>query len=94
MAVQFTHQGLKNFHWISRSINFSLCGLCENLRDLCGKTNGIEEFLLDQAEKKGIEKGIEQGIREAALKMKQNGLEISLIANITGLSIKEIEKLS
>jgi predicted transposase/invertase (TIGR01784 family) len=72
--------------------------LCENLRDLCGKTNGIEEFLLDQAEKKGIEKGIEQGIeqgiREAALKMKQNGLEISLIANITGLSIKEIEKLS
>jgi predicted transposase/invertase (TIGR01784 family) len=65
-------------------------------------TMGIEEFLLDQAEKKGIRKGIEQGIekgiekgmREAALKMKQNGLDVHLIANITGLPIKEIEKLS
>ena len=61
-------------------------------------TMGIEEFLLDQAEKKGIKKGIEQGIeqgmKEAALKMKQNGLDINLITNITGLPIKEIEKLT
>ena len=64
-------------------------------------TMGIEEFLLDRAEKKGIEKGIERGIeqgvekntKETALKMMQNGLDIALIANITGLSIAEIEKL-
>ena len=64
-------------------------------------TMGIEEFLLDRAEKEGIKKGIEEGIekgvekntRETALKMKKSGLDIALIANITGLSVKEIEKL-
>jgi predicted transposase/invertase (TIGR01784 family) len=53
-------------------------------------TMGIEEFLLDRAEKKGIE----EGIRKTALEMKKRGLDIILIANITGLSIEEIEKLS
>jgi predicted transposase/invertase (TIGR01784 family) len=57
-------------------------------------TMGIEEFLLDRAEKKGIEKGVEKNTRETALKMKKSGLDITLIANITGLSAKEIEKLS
>ena len=59
---------------------------------------GIEEFLLDRAEKKGIEKGREEGreenTKETALKMKKRGLDITLIANITGLSVEEIEKLS
>jgi len=58
---------------------------------------GIEEFLLDQAKKEGLEKGIEKGIEkntiDTALKMKESGLDIGLIANITGLSIKKIEKL-
>jgi len=77
-------------------------------------TMGIEEFLLEQAEKqgikkgmekgiekgietgieKGIETGIEKGIRNTALKMRDNGIEINLISNITGISIEEIEKLS
>jgi len=61
-------------------------------------TMGIEEFLLDMAEKKGIKKGIEQGIeqgiKETALKMKNNGIDLNLIANITGLSVDEIKKLS
>jgi len=69
-------------------------------------TMGIEEFLLDQAKKEGrregieegIEKGIEKGIKkntkETALKMKKSGIEISLISNITGLSVEEIEGLS
>jgi predicted transposase/invertase (TIGR01784 family) len=60
-------------------------------------TMGIEEFLLDQAEKKGIQKGIEKGIekntKETALKMKNSSIDLNLIANITGLSIDEIEKL-
>jgi len=61
-------------------------------------TMGIEEFLLDRAEKKGrkegIEKGIEKGIKDTALKMIESGLDIKLIADITGLTIEEIEKLS
>ena len=69
-------------------------------------TMGIEEFLLDQAEKKGVEKGIEKGIeegiekgiektkREIALNMKNSGLDISLIANITGYSIEDIKRIS
>ena len=36
------------------------------------KTMGIEEFLLDRAEKKGIEKGIEEGIEKG---MTQKELE-------------------
>ena len=69
-------------------------------------TMGIEELLLDLAEKKGIEKGIKEGIeqgvekgaekitREIALKMIENGMDINLISNITGLSIEELEKLA
>ena len=60
-------------------------------------TMGIEEFLLDSAEKKGIEQGMEKGrqnaLRDTALKMKKAGLDVSLIANITGLFPEEIEKL-
>jgi predicted transposase/invertase (TIGR01784 family) len=54
-----------------------------------GTTMGIEEFLLDRAKKEGRE----ENARENALKMKENGLDINLIANITGLSVEEIEKL-
>jgi predicted transposase/invertase (TIGR01784 family) len=50
---------------------------------------GIEELLLDQARKEGKKEGKE----ETALKMKNSGLDIYLIANITGLSVEEIEKL-
>jgi predicted transposase/invertase (TIGR01784 family) len=60
-------------------------------------TMGIEEFLLEQAKKEGVEEGIEKGIekntRETASKMKRSGLDIGLIANITGLSNSEIEEL-
>ena len=78
---------------------------------------GIEEFLLDRAEKQGIEKGLEKGLEQGlekgleqglekgleqgreesikviALKMRISGLDIALIANITGLSIADIEAL-
>jgi predicted transposase/invertase (TIGR01784 family) len=57
-------------------------------------TMGIEEFLLDQARKEGIEKGIEKNKIETALNMVKNGIEISLISNITGFSVEEIEKIA
>ena len=47
--------------------------------------------------KAGIEEGIETGQKNKALemakKMKESGLELSLIANVSGLSLEEIEKL-
>ena len=53
---------------------------------------GIEEGL-----KKGIEKGIEQGEKNKAISMakdmKARGMDLSLISELTGLSIQEIEKL-
>ena len=36
---------------------------------------------------------MEIGIRNTAIKMKESGLAVTLIANITGLSADEIEKL-
>jgi len=60
-------------------------------------TMGTQEYLLDKAEKKGIQKGIEKGKREEAiaiaLEFKKMGLPIADIAKGTGLSIEEIEKL-
>jgi len=63
---------------------------------------GIEEFLLDRDRKegraegieKGIEEGLEKGMKKAAIEMKKNGIDLALIANITGLTVEEIEKLS
>lgn len=43
--------------------------------------------------KKGMEKGIEKGVAEVAKKMKQKGLTSELIAEMTGLSTREIEEL-
>ncbi|MEX8546319.1 MAG: hypothetical protein V5804_01845 [Mucilaginibacter sp.] len=58
---------------------------------------GIEEFLLNRAEKEGIEKGIEKGKHEEAVaiarELKKEGLAIGFIAKITKLPVYEIEKL-
>jgi predicted transposase/invertase (TIGR01784 family) len=62
---------------------------------------GIEEFLLDRAYKKGFEIGYKEGREigkkevneEMAISMKEHNLAVKLIANCTGLSIKEIEEL-
>ncbi|WP_333575830.1 hypothetical protein [Sphingobacterium sp.] len=64
-------------------------------------TMGTQEYLLDKAEKKGIQKGIQKGIEKGkreeaiaiALEFKKMGLPIADIAKGTGLSIEEIEKL-
>ncbi|QRY58310.1 RpnC/YadD family protein [Sphingobacterium siyangense] len=64
-------------------------------------TMGTQEYLLDKAEKKGIQKGIQKGKIEGkreeaiaiALEFKKMGLPIADIAKGTGLSIEEIEKL-
>jgi len=59
---------------------------------------GIEEFLLDQAEKKGKQEGRQEGKHEEAIaiarEMKADGIPIEQIVKFTKLSIEEIKKLS
>lgn len=61
--------------------------------------NAWEEKLLDrqdgyeEGEKHGIELGEKRGINAVALKMKQSGMPLKEIADLTGLSISDIEKL-
>jgi predicted transposase/invertase (TIGR01784 family) len=50
----------------------------------------IEEFI-EQGEKQGIEKGIEKANRETIIRSWKNGIEIPMIANITGLDIAKIK---
>lgn len=62
-----------------------------------GIERGIEEGIergIEQGIEQGIEKGIEKNTRETAIKMIKNGLDLRLIADITGLSIEELKRLS
>ena len=69
----------------------------ENLRYLRSviNTGRVEGFTkgLEKGEKKGREEGIKEGIIKTAQNMKKEGLTISLIAKMTGLSEEEINKL-
>ena len=49
----------------------------------------IERFAI----KKGMEKGIEKGIKQTAKKMKEKGMDIKLIQEITNLTEEEIKSL-
>ena len=49
--------------------------------------------LARKIEQQGIEKGIEQGIRKTALSMTKKGLDISLICEVTNLSVEEVNTL-
>lgn len=46
-----------------------------------------------EGERLGIEQGIEQGKIETARAMKSKGLDLSVIAEVTGLAVTKIEKL-
>ena len=56
-------------------------------------TMGIEEFLLDRAEKQGIEKGKHEEAIVIARELKKEGLSIEFVTKITKLPVDEIEKL-
>ena len=51
----------------------------------------------DEGMEKGMEKGIEEGIRrqsvESAKKMVAKGVDVSLISELTGLTVEEISQL-
>jgi predicted transposase/invertase (TIGR01784 family) len=56
-----------------------------------------EQQLIKQGIQQGLQQGLQQGIvkgkLETARKLKQKGLSIQEIAEITGLSIEEVEQL-
>ncbi len=66
------------------------------------RTMGIEEYILEVTKNEGIQIGRQEGqeiaeqkaIKKVALKLKQSGIDIGMIANVTGLSEDEIEKLA
>jgi len=96
-----TRQGLYDFltYYVSFDNEEVLSIFEEEIKTKIGRsdTMGTQEYLLDKAEKKGIQKGKIEGKREEAiaiaLEFKKMGLPIADISKGTGLSIEEIEKL-
>lgn len=52
------------------------------------------EDVVESAREQGLEEGIEKGIRQVAKSMLSQGLSLQSISKATGLSQKEISKLS
>ncbi|WP_367208859.1 Rpn family recombination-promoting nuclease/putative transposase [Sphingobacterium sp. R2] len=96
-----TRQGLYDFlaYYVSFDNQDSLIIFEQELKEKLGRSNtmGTREYLLDKAEKQGIEKGKVEGEREKAiaiaLEFKKMGLPVVDIAKGTGLSVEDIEKL-
>ena len=61
-----------------------------------GLKNGMQEGM-QKGMQKGIEKGIEKAVKrknlQIAQKMKEQGLDSELIAQCSGLSVEDIERL-
>ena len=49
--------------------------------------------LMEEGMEKGIEKGMEKGIEKTALRMLEKNMELQLIAQITNLSIQQLQEL-
>jgi len=48
---------------------------------------------VEEAKEKGLEKGLKKGQHLIAANMKKQGINTETIAQCTGLSVKEIDKL-
>ena len=57
-----------------------------------GILQGIEKGIV-QGMKQGIEQGIEQGKRSIIVNMLKKGFDIEMIAELSGLSAKEVQGL-
>ena len=72
--------------YISGMKNAERIGMERGMRR--GRKHGIKEGI-----KQGIEQGINQTKSEIAKKMLQKNIDISIISEISGLLVEEIEKL-
>ena len=66
--------------------------LDEKEAEYTGYCNGLEDGI-KQGIKQGIEQGIEQKQKDVAKKLKDKGVDIDFIVEITGLSKEDIENL-
>ena len=85
-----------NFIWLYVRIESEKDRIFEKqLETIAGKTYpmGIEELILEQERKAGEKRGETKGILEIILSSYDNGLNVPIISNITGLSEKEVEKI-
>ena len=57
-----------------------------------GWKNGLQEGM-QKGMQKGKRDGIQEGITKTAMRLLKEGFDVNLIARVTGLSVKEIEKL-
>ena len=53
----------------------------------------VKQEQLEEATKEGISEGIEQGIELTAKNLLKENMDINFISKVTGLSLKEIEKI-
>lgn len=99
-----TRQGLYNFltYYVGFENQGTLTIFESEIENKLGRSSimGTQEYLLDKAEKQGIEKGrmkerakLKAEKHAIALEFKKMGLPVADIAKGTGLSIEEIEKL-
>ena len=51
------------------------------------------EYMIAEAKEEGLEQGLEQGRLEMARTLKDKGISIDIIAEASGLSKEEIDKL-
>lgn len=65
----------------------------KNYRDYVNTIATAERISREKALAEGMAKGMAKGKREIACHMKKEGLSFELIAKLSGLSVKEIEKL-
>lgn len=65
----------------------------KELRDLLCNLQGYQRKGIEEGIKIGIEKGVKEGIEMVAKKMLQDGMSLSKIAEITGLSEELILEL-
>ena len=74
---------------MSRKSKISFCDVDEVIMTF------KEELIMaeNRGKKEGIGIGIEEGKRHIALNMLEMGLDIDMIAEVTGLSLEEIQKL-
>lgn len=77
-------QNKENFYIFEKEVEIKL-----------GRSNimGTREYLLDKAQREGMEKGERSKAIAIARELKKEGLSIEFIAKTTKLSIEEIEKL-
>ena len=54
---------------------------------------GLEEAILREVKEQGIEQGIEQNKRTVVIRSHQKGMPITDIAEITELTVEEVEQI-